>query len=151
MHLKVPPVAVAAVAAALMVGLSRGLPQFANVIPYKNAIALVIFLAGLGIAVSGVVSFRRRETTLNPTRPSTASSLVASGVYRFSRNPMYLGLLLALAALGVYLTNPLVLVLGVAAFVLYMNKYQIEPEEQALLQLFGEAFIEYNKNTRRWF
>jgi protein-S-isoprenylcysteine O-methyltransferase Ste14 len=64
---------------------------------------------------------------------------------------MYLGLLLALAALGVYLTNPLVLVLGVAAFVLYLNKYQIEPEEQALLQLFGEAFIEYKKYTRRWF
>ena len=151
MHLKVPPVAVAAVAAALMVGLSGVLPQFAIVFPYKNAIALAIFLAGLGIAVSGVVSFRHRETTVNPTRPSTASSLVANGVYRFSRNPMYLGLLLALAALGVYLTNPFVLVLGVAAFVLYLNKYQIEPEEQALLQLFGEAFIEYNKCTRRWF
>lgn len=64
---------------------------------------------------------------------------------------MYLGLLLVLAALGFYLANPLVLVLGVATFVLYINKYQIEPEEQALLQLFGETFIEYKKNTRRWF
>lgn len=108
MHLKVPPVALAAIAAALMVGLSRVLPQFAIVFPYKNAIALAIFLAGLGIAVFGVVSFRRRQTTVNPTRPSTA-------------------------------------------FVLYMNEYQIEPEEQALLQLFGEAFVEYKKNTRRWF
>ena len=151
MYLKIPPVAVAVVTAALMVGLSKVLPQLAIVFPFKNGIALAIFLAGLGFAVSGVVSFRRRETTVNPTRPSTASSLVANGVYRFSRNPMYLGLLLALAALGVYLTNPLVLVFGVAAFVLYMNKYQIEPEEKALLQLFGEAFVGYKKNTRRWF
>ena len=134
-----------------MVGLSKVLPQITIVFSYMNAIALVFFLAGFGIAVSGVVSFRRRETTLNPTRPSSASSLVACGVYRFSRNPMYLGLLLVLAALGFYLANPLVLVLGVATFVLYINKYQIEPEEQALLQLFGETFIEYKKNTRRWF
>jgi len=150
-HLKVPPVAVAAIAAALMVALSRVTPQLANPFPYKNTFALAIFLAGLGIAASGVVSFRGRETTVNPTRPSTASSLVTNGVYRFSRNPMYLGLLLALAALGVYLTNPLVLVSGAAAFVLYMNKFQIEPEEQALLQIFGEAFVEFKKYTRRWF
>jgi protein-S-isoprenylcysteine O-methyltransferase Ste14 len=150
MHLKVPPVAVAGIAAALMYGLSIVLPQFAFPLPFKNAITVIVFLSGLLIAASGVVSFRRRETTVNPTRPSTASSLVANGVYRFSRNPMYLGLLLALVALGVYLTNPLIMLPVATAFIRYMNRYQIEPEEQALQQLFGEDFTAYKKTVRRW-
>ena len=150
MHLKVPPVAVALIAAALMYWLSAILPQSSFTLPHKNIITVVVFLFGLGIAAGGVVSFHRRETTVNPTRPSTASSLVANGVYRFSRNPMYLGLSLALIALGVYLANPLALIIIVTAFVLYMNIYQIEPEEQALQRLFGEDFTAYKKNVRRW-
>lgn len=151
MHLKVPPVAVAGIAAALMYGLSIILPQFSFPLPFKNTITIIIFLFGLLIAALGVVSFRRRETTVNPTRPSTASSLVASGVYRLSRNPMYLGLLMALIALGVYLAKPLILLVVATAFVLYMNKYQIEPEEQALQRLFGEDFAAYKNTVRRWF
>ncbi len=151
MHLKVPPVAAAGIAAALMYGLSIILPQFSFPLPFKNTITIIIFLFGLSIAALGVVSFRRRETTVNPTRPSTASSLVASGVYRLSRNPMYLGLLMALIALGVYLAKPLILLVVATAFVLYMNKYQIEPEEQALQRLFGEDFAAYKNTVRRWF
>ena len=64
---------------------------------------------------------------------------------------MYLGLSMVLVALGVYLANPLVVIVVVTAFVLYMNKYQIEPEEQALQRLFGEDFTAYKKNVRRWF
>jgi len=149
-HLKVPPVAVAGIAAALMYGLSIVVPQFAFPLPFKNTFTIIIFLFGLLIGASGVISFHRRETTVNPTRPSTASSLVASGVYRFSRNPMYLGLLLALVALGVYLTNPPSLLLVATAFVLYMNRYQIAPEEQALQRLFGEDFTAYTNTVRRW-
>ena len=151
MHLKVPPVAVAGIAAALMFGLSVILPQFSFPLPFKNTLTIIIFLFGLLIAALGAVSFRRRETTVNPTRPSTASSLVASGVYRLSRNPMYLGLLMALIALGVYLAKPLILLVVATAFVLYMNKYQIEPEEQALQRLFGEDFAAYKNTVRRWF
>jgi protein-S-isoprenylcysteine O-methyltransferase Ste14 len=151
MHLKVPPVAAAGIAAALMYGLSIILPQFSFPLPFKNTITIIIFLFGLSIAALGVVSFRRRETTVNPTRPSTASSLVASGVYRLSRNPMYLGLLMTLIALGVYLAKPLTLLVVATAFVLYMNKYQIEPEEQALQRLFGEDFAAYKNTVRRWF
>jgi protein-S-isoprenylcysteine O-methyltransferase Ste14 len=151
LHLKVPPVAAALIAAALMYGLSAIPPQSSFPLPHKNTITVIVFLFGFSIAASGVVSFHRRETTVNPTRPSTTKSLVANGVYQFSRNPMYLGLSVVLVALGVYLANPLVMIVVVTAFVLYMNKYQIEPEEQALQRLFGEDFTAYKKNVRRWF
>ncbi len=87
---------------------------------------------------------------MNPTNPSNASSLVVHGIYRVSRNPMYLGALMLLIAWGIYLGNLMVLVALPAAFVIYMNKFQIGPEEQALQQLFGDDFVSYKKKVRRW-
>lgn len=111
--------------------------------------AIAVAALGACFCIAGVVSFRRAKTTVNPLRPGTASSLVDSGIYRFTRNPMYLGFALFLAAWAAYLASPAAL-LGVAAFVLYIDRLQIQPEERALSALFGEAFERYRKRVRKW-
>jgi protein-S-isoprenylcysteine O-methyltransferase Ste14 len=96
-----------------------------------------------------VVAFRRAGTTVNPMKPESSSSLVVSGIYAFTRNPMYLGFLFALLAWAIYLSHPAAF-LVLPLFVWYMNRFQIEPEERALASLFGEAFTTYAARVRRW-
>ena len=101
------------------------------------------------VSAAGVVAFRRSRTTVNPLSPEQASSLVVHGIYRFTRNPMYLGFLLALTGWSVHLAN-LAAVLLLPVFVAYMNRFQIQPEERALLQNFGARFAAYTQAVRRW-
>jgi len=101
------------------------------------------------MAMAGVLAFRARKTTVNPLNPDAASTLVVDGVYRFSRNPMYLGFLLMLAGLAVYLSSPTAAIL-VPAFCAYINAFQVRPEERALLARFGPSFVEYKASVRRW-
>jgi protein-S-isoprenylcysteine O-methyltransferase Ste14 len=82
-------------------------------------------------------------------KPESSSSLVVSGIYKLTRNPMYLGLLLVLLGWAIYLTNVLVFLL-LPAFILYINRFQIAPEERALTALFGQEFAAYKSRTRRW-
>ena len=89
------------------------------------------------ITGSAVLSFRRAHTTVNPMQPSSASSLVTSGIYRYTRNPMYLGMLFVLVGWALYLANVLAF-LFLPAFIVYMNRFQLESEECALTALFGE-------------
>jgi protein-S-isoprenylcysteine O-methyltransferase Ste14 len=96
-----------------------------------------------------VIAFRANKTTVSPLNPGAASAIVSSGVYRFSRNPMYLGFLLALAACAIYLSNALA-ALFLPAFVGYMNVFQIKPEERALLAKFGPVYSQYMASVRRW-
>ena len=112
--------------------------------------ALALVVIGLSISISGIVSFRRAKTTINPSKPSAASSLVTSGVYRYTRNPMYLGLSVTLMGWAVFLSNPLAL-LAVPLFVLYVNRFQINPEERVLSSLFGAEYAAYKEKVRRWF
>ena len=111
----------------------------------------IVTLLGLGVIFSfqGIRSFIEKATTVNPLRPETASALVTTGVYRFSRNPMYLGMALVLAAWAVYLSS-LMACFGVAGFVLYINRFQIAAEERALEGLFGAEFAQYRSQVRRW-
>lgn len=113
---------------------------------------LVISLIVLGGVVSlwGVKEFREAKTTVNPLKPESSSSLVSSGIYQYTRNPMYLGLLLILLSAVIYTQHPLGLVSAVG-FVLYMNRFQIEPEEKMLVKLFGEEFVDYSNQVKRWF
>lgn len=94
--------------------------------------------------------FYRSKTTIDPRDPSKANVLVAKGVYNYSRNPMYLALLLLLVAWGMWLGNAFNILLA-AAFVAYMNRYQIGPEESALRDLFGKEYEQYTIRVRRWF
>jgi protein-S-isoprenylcysteine O-methyltransferase Ste14 len=147
--LKFPPVAVALLAGAAMWLVASALPSLAFRFPYKPAVAVVLAAAGGVIAGLGVVSFRRARTTVNPTKPQAASALVTTGIYRFSRNPMYLGFLLVLAGVAVFLANAAALAL-LPVFVVYMNRFQIQPEERALSAMFGSDFTTYQRRVRRW-
>ena len=150
MHLKIPPALVAILMLILLVTVSKLFPQSSFSLPYKSLVAIAVAVIGAGIAVAGVASFRRLQTTVNPTRPGTASSLVVDGIYRWSRNPMYLGILLFLVACGIYLANIPGLLVIPSVFVIYMNRYQIKPEEEALALIFGEEFVRYRASARRW-
>ena len=149
LELKVPPPVVA-----LLLGLFMWLAS-ALVAPievpfgYRAGVAAVLASVGLIVGLAGIISFLRARTTINPTKPGATSSLVTSGVFRLSRNPMYLGLLLCLLAWAVYLSSWLAL-LFVPLFVVYLNRFQIEPEERAMLALFGPEYDSYKARVRRW-
>jgi protein-S-isoprenylcysteine O-methyltransferase Ste14 len=149
LELKLSPVMTAIVLAALMWLLAHNTPGFSLAPELRLTALVVLFAAGAVIGFAGVWSFRRARTTVNPWRPRASSALVVSGVYRRTRNPMYLGLLLALAGWGLYLANPYSLLLALT-FVPYMNRFQIRPEERALQQTWGEEFVDYCRRVRRW-
>lgn len=149
LELKIPPPLVALALACLMWFASSLVPPIEVPFAIRLGIALALVIAGQSISISGMIAFRRAKTTLNPIKPIAASSLVSSGVYRFTRNPMYLGLLLTLLAWAVFLSNPVAL-LFVPVFLLYMNRFQIHPEERVLSSLFGTEYSAYKERVRRW-
>ncbi len=146
---RVPPLLVAGLIALLMGLAASRLPGIELAWTALLTFALPVLLLGLGVCLAGVVSFRRARTTVNPLQPQQASALVEAGIYQYSRNPMYLGFAIILSAWALALASPLTL-LGVVAFLLYMNRFQIEPEERALESLFGESFVRYRARVRRW-
>lgn len=91
----------------------------------------------------------RAKTTVSPFTPERTSSLVKSGIFKYSRNPMYLSALLLLFAWGIFLASPLPVVFP-AGFFLYVTHFQILPEEEILAQRFGETYAAYKSETRRW-
>jgi protein-S-isoprenylcysteine O-methyltransferase Ste14 len=150
LELKVPPPIVALVTAVLMWLISRSLPPlFTFVFPARNAFAIGLVAAGFIIGILGVVTFRRAKTTVNPTKPQSSSSLVSWGVYRVTRNPMYLGGLLILIGWAIFLSKPIAF-LFLPGYILYINLFQIVPEERVLSTLFGPDFIAYKSRARRW-
>ena len=146
---RIPPPLVAALFGLAMWALARVVPGIDAAMPVRASLATACFLVGAFFCLAGVVSFRRAKTTVNPLKPEQASSLVTSGIYRWSRNPMYVGFALFLVAWAAWLASPWTL-LGVAGFVMYMNRFQIGPEERALAALFGPEFSAYRAGVRRW-
>ncbi|MWV16904.1 isoprenylcysteine carboxylmethyltransferase family protein [Pseudomonas sp. L-22-4S-12] len=149
LELKIPPPLVLFVCGLLMWLPAYLLPGLNLELPGRLALAVLLVICGLGVAGAGVLAFRQASTTINPTRPSATSSIVSSGVYRFTRNPMYLGMLLCLGGWALFLGNPLSL-LGLPLFVAYLNRMQIGPEERALGAKFGEPYAQYRSRVRRW-
>ena len=149
LELKVPPVALAAIAAALMWCARSATPDFDFPFPSNLMFPVGLALLGALTCLAGVVAFRRANTTVNPMKPDTTSSLVVSGIYRYTRNPMYLGFLLLLMAWAAALSNVLPLA-SLLAFVLYMNRFQIVPEERMLASRFAQDYAEYRARVRRW-
>lgn len=149
LELRVPPLAVLFFAGLLMGLIAVGMPPLAWPASVRLGGAAAASMLGILTALAGVLSFRRARTTVNPLRPEGASALVANGIYRYTRNPMYLGMLLVLIAWAMYLARPWAL-LVLPAFVVYMNRFQIGPEERALEAIFGAAFDAYRNRVRRW-
>jgi len=148
-ELRIPPLAVTILFAAVMAGLDRLLPAARYEVAYSEVAAALAAVAGGALCGLGVWEFRRARTTVNPLRPETSSSLVTGGVYRMSRNPMYLGFLLLLAGWALFLSNAVAWV-GPVALVFVLNRLQIIPEERMLTQRFGEAYRTYRARVRRW-
>jgi protein-S-isoprenylcysteine O-methyltransferase Ste14 len=118
-------------------------------IPWRSVLAVALSSAGAAFALAGVLAFRRANTTVNPTKPEATSTIIASGVYGVSRNPMYVGLLFVLTGWAFFLSHALNF-LFLPAFVAYMNRFQIAPEERALSALFGREYAIYMRSVRRW-
>lgn len=148
LELRIPPPLVALLVAAGM-WLSPQLALLGGAPLLRVPAAVALALAGAAFSILGVVSFRRAGTTVNPLKPASASSLVVSGVYRVTRNPMYVGLFFLLAAWAVYLWSPWAL-LGPLAFAAYISRFQIKPEERALAALFGDEYTDYRARVRPW-
>jgi protein-S-isoprenylcysteine O-methyltransferase Ste14 len=149
LQLLVPPVVLVLALAGLMWLAAQATPALDVSLRWARSAALVCLVAGLAVTVAGVAAFRRARTTVDPTRPHLSSSVVVSGVYRWSRNPMYLGFALCLTGWALHLGNAAAACF-VPAFVLYMNRFQIAPEERALQARFGDAYAAYRRKVRRW-
>jgi protein-S-isoprenylcysteine O-methyltransferase Ste14 len=146
---RIPPLVVVAIFAAAMWGLRLAVPALTT--PYAGHlwIALILLAAGLLVMEEGARQFRRARTTVNPLHPEKATSIVDTGIFRITRNPMYAGMLLMLVGWAAYLANAVTLA-GPLLFILYMNRFQIRPEERALTQVFGDPYRAYLGRVRRW-
>ncbi|MDB6034372.1 MAG: conserved rane protein of unknown function [Verrucomicrobiales bacterium] len=149
LELKVPPVVVVLAMASLMWIAAASTPDLTRVFGAGHLVAAVLDCFGLLISYLGVTSFRRSRTTVNPLKPQTATTLVTSGIYQRTRNPMYLGFLIVLLGWGVLLSNVIAFIF-LPLFIFYMNRFQIHPEERALATLFGKEFAFYRSKVRRW-
>lgn len=149
LELRIPPPVVALLVALAMWAASRRSvdPVLTELVRVPLAIALAVI--GAAFDLSGLVAFRRAKTTANPMRPQSTSSLVGSGVYRLTRNPMYVGLAFMLCGWAVFLWSWWALP-GPFAFAAYVDRFQIVPEERALSALFGADYMAYRNRVRRW-
>ena len=150
---KLPPPVIDAACAGLMWWLAGAQPTLQlwprGAWPFGLGAALGLALAGGVIALAGLVEFRRARTTFNPLTPDRASALVTTGIYRVTRNPMYLGMLLVLLGLAVWLGNAAPFVVPPLS-VLLLNQLQIRPEERILRERFGAHYAQYAGRVRRW-
>ncbi|OUS73142.1 isoprenylcysteine carboxyl methyltransferase [Pseudoalteromonas sp. A601] len=144
---KIPPVLVVLFFAAIMALVAHySVIDLSAFISYVAAIFVVI---GVIFCIAGVVSFRLAKTTVNPNNPEQATELVTAGVYKLSRNPMYVGFAFILLGWGVWLMS-IWAIACIAGFVAYLTLFQIIPEERALSKIFGQQYTDYMNQVRRW-
>ncbi len=146
---RIPPPVVALIIAAGMWANSSSGPSLELPFGLRLGVAIAIAIVGISFDILGLIAFRKARTTVNPLKPQNASALVTNGIYRITRNPMYVGMALFLLAWAAFLASlwPLV---GPVLFVFYINRFQIEPEERILAQRFGDDFKVYAARVRRW-
>ncbi len=130
-----------------------GVAKFLTPIPLDSALRIGLLFAlnvtALIFGLGGIIAFRRARTTINPVQIEQASRVVTGGIYRVTRNPMYVGLTMLLTAWAVRLAVPWTL-LGPVMFALFIHHFQILPEERAMSAKFGNAYEDYRKRVRRW-
>lgn len=149
LELKIPPLAVAIIFGVGMWLMDWLIPSARISSPAPLLASGALFACALVVTLAGVAAFRRAKTTVDPTHPEASTAIVTTGIYRFTRNPMYLGFLLALIGLGVFLGNIAAMVVPLL-FIAYLNAFQIVSEERALRARFGERYSTYLGQVRRW-
>ena len=149
LELKIPPPIIALVCAALMWILGRSFTGLDFNFLNRKLVSALLLLVGLSIDIFALFKFRQKQTTINPMKPDMSTELVITGIYKHSRNPMYLGLVFILCSWVMFLGNAASIIL-LPAFVLYITKFQISPEEKIMQEKFSESFSEYKQKVRRW-
>lgn len=144
---KIPPAVVWLVCALIMKSIAYVLPFVA--LPHLPVVAIVMTLIGIGAGIAGIWNFYKARTTINPLEPSETTHFVSEGIYKLSRNPMYVGLACCLVSWAIWLSY-LLPWLGVLLFIAYMTRFQIIPEERVLRQKFGYEYQNYCLKVRRW-
>ncbi len=145
----IPPPVIVAIIGGLMWGVDQWLAFGTFSFSWQKALAILLLALGVVLMLLAAGSFFAVKTSINPMRPARASSLVTGGVFAWSRNPIYLGDLLVLIAWFIWLGNVCNSVF-LPLFVWLIQRFQIAPEERALRQLFGEAYLDYCARVRRW-
>lgn len=145
----IPPPVYAISCAALMWLLDKYFPLTDLLASPWSRMGLLIIGIGVLLDIASLGLFFRSKTTPNPIKPENASKLVISGMYKFTRNPMYLGMLISLTGWWIYLGS-LSPVLILPLFILILNVQQIVPEEAVLEKKFGHDYLEYKRRVRRW-
>lgn len=132
----------------LAIALHFRLPVATLIVFPQRLLGLAPLAAGVILNILADLSFKRHETTVTPFERATA--LVTDGVFSLSRNPMYLGMVLILAGIVVFLgsLSPWVIVAGFTAL---LDRVFIVPEEPILRRTFGPIYEDYEKRVRRWF
>ena len=146
---KIPPPVAGAIVAAAMWGAATLGPALPLAPGARNFLVAIFVIAGVAFDLLGLFAFHTSRTTINPLKPERATSLVTRGVYRITRNPMYVGLCLLLLAWSVYL-SALLPFFGPVIFVLFISRFQIQPEERVLKDIFGKDYTAYAARVRRW-
>ena len=118
-------------------------------IPFQSIISIFILSIGILILLNPVLKFKKSKTTINPIKFKKVNKLVTSGIYKYSRNPMYLGLLMIVISSSIFYLN-IYSILTPLFFYLWINRFQIKREEVFLTEKFGEDYLSYKKKTRRW-
>jgi len=149
LELKIPPLVLLVICATGMWSLAMLIPSYQINMPGNIWAALIFFAVGVFVPTSAVLTFRRARTTVDPRTPDQSAVLINSGIYKFSRNPMYLGFLLLLVSWFFYLDHWAGVIL-LPLFVTYLTRFQIKPEERFLLKHFGAPFQDYLNTVRRW-
>jgi len=147
METKIPP-PIVTLLFGLSIYFSRGIFQAVEV-KYSFYIAILLLILGLTVLISAVRLFRKDKTTVNPLSPEQATKLVMDGIFKYSRNPMYLGMAFILGSIAVFF-NLIGGIILIALFCFYITKFQIIPEERAMSNLFSQDFDKYKQTTRRW-
>ncbi len=147
MHNKIPP-PIVTLFFGLCIYLSRSyFPEFSGSL--LNFLSITSFVCGIFVFAAAVSSFKKQKTTVNPISIENASSLVVSGIFKYSRNPMYLGMSFVLFGLA-FKFNVIGGLLFTGIFMLFITIFQIKPEEVAMEKLFDQEWKDYTKNVRRW-
>lgn len=147
--LKIVPLAQLIVAVLAMYLLSEHFPILSFYLSDNKIFCLILIASGLLMMLIGVVTFHYHQTTVDPRKPDAASALVVAGIYRYSRNPMYLGMTLVLVGVAFILANVGSL-LVIPLFVFSITSLQIKPEELALEERFGDTYRDYKERVNRW-
>ena len=146
---KIPPPVVMVLLGVAAFGTAHFLPALSFELPLRTRVAVALAVVGLALNILPKLAFQRVGTSVNPLRPASVTHLVTSGIYRYTRNPMYLGHSVILLGWALHLHNVAAL-MAVPAFMLYITRFQIQPEERYLSVRFPDAYAAFCRQASRW-